>query len=59
MSTENKPDVNQLLDSLSPAVPDSLADVVAAKLKDGKTLSLRPKQDVAGSKLMVKYGNIY
>ena len=49
MSTENKPDANQLLASLSPAVLDSLADLIVAKLKAGNTLSLLPKQDVVGS----------
>ena len=49
MSTENKPDANQLLASLSPAVLDSLANLIVAKLKAGNTLSVLPKQDVVGS----------
>jgi len=59
MPTETKPDAKQLLASLSPAVLDSLADLIVAKLKAGNTLCMLPKQDVAGLKLMIKYGNIY
>jgi hypothetical protein len=48
-SNDNNSDAKQLLASLSPAVLDSLADLIVAKLQDRDPLSVPSKQVVAGS----------
>ncbi|MCJ7744600.1 MAG: hypothetical protein MUO99_08630 [Dehalococcoidales bacterium] len=49
MSLRTNSDAKQLLASLSPAVLDSLADLIVTKLQAGDPLCLLPKQDVVGS----------
>ena len=49
MSLRTDSDAKQLLASLSPAVLDSLADLIVTKLQAGEPLCLLPKQDVVGS----------